>query len=196
MKNPLTETQSDALRELCNMGSGRAAWALSRLLGRTVVVDVPRVLPLRRSALVAELGADTQWVGVEFQVQGEATGLLALLLPAEEARGHAGLLLGTACEALGLLEKDALSEMGNILASSYLDTVAKVTGLWLLPSVPRLLEGTAEQVVLGLGAAEGEEPPLVLEAQWGVRGKPGLAGRLLVMPAPQTVPSLLAGLGL
>ncbi len=196
MKNLLTEMQSDALRELCSMGSGNAVGALSRLVGRAVTVDVPRTLPLRRSALAAELETGEPWVSVEFLVQGEAQGQLVLLLPVSEALGHATLMLGKETGTLGELERDALSEMGNILASSFLDTVARVTGLWLQPSVPRYREGTASDLVMGLHQAGTEEPALVFESQWAVRGKPGLSGRLWIFPDVETVPALLAGLGL
>lgn len=178
------------------MGAGNAVGALARLLGRAVTVDVPRTLPLRRSALAAELGTGAPWVTVEFLVQGEAQGQLVLLLPASEALGHASLLLGKESGALGELERDALSEMGNILASSFLDTVARVTGLWLQPSVPKYREGAAGELVMGLHQEGSEEPSLVFESQWAVRGKPALSGRLWVFPDAATVPSLLAGLGL
>jgi chemotaxis protein CheC len=188
--------QSDALRELCSMGSGNAVGALSRLLGRAVTVDVPRTLPLRRSALAAELETGEPWVAVEFLVQGEVQGQLVLLLPASQALGHASLMLGRESDGLGELERDALSEMGNIVASSFLDTVARVTRLWLQPSVPTYREGAASELVMSLHQRGAEEPPVVFESQWAVRGKPGLSGRLWVFPDADTVPSLLAGLGL
>jgi chemotaxis protein CheC len=196
MNAPLTELALDGLRELCSMGAGCAAGALSRLLGgQAVWVDVPRVAPLRRSALAAEL-----WPGrtaaVEFHVQGEAAGLWVLLMPEPAALQLAGALLGTAPRSLGPAEQDTLCEVGNILACSFLDTWARVTGLWLQPSVPRWLAGTAEETVMGLRYVDGEEPPVVLEATWASRADPALCGRLLVLPDGETVASLLAGMGL
>ena len=196
MKNLLTETQSDALRELCSMGAGNAVGALSRLVGRTVTVDVPRTLPLRRSALAAELGTGAPWVAIEFRVEGEVQGHLVLLLPVPDALGHASLMFGKECGALGALEQDALAELGNIVASSFLDTVARATGLWMQPSVPGYREGAASDLVMGLQLPGAEEPALVFESQWAVRGKPGLSGRLWVFTEMDTVPSLLASLGL
>jgi chemotaxis protein CheC len=196
MNTPLSDTALDGLRELCSMGAGHAVGALSRLLGgQAVLLQVPRAVPLRRSALAAELGPG-QWVAVEFHVQGEAAGLLVLLLPEAAASAMAAALLGRPPGPLGALEQDALCEVGNILASSFLDTWARVTGLWLQPSVPRWLMGTAEAAVMGLRYGDGDEPGVVLEAQWMARGNPALHGRLLLLPDAGTVTSLLAGLGL
>ena len=196
MNGPLSDTALDGLRELCSMGAGHAVGALSRLLGgQAVLLQVPRAGPLRWSALAAELGGG-EWVAVEFHVQGEAAGLLVLLLPAEAASAMAAALLGKVPGPLGAPEQDALCEVGNILASSFLDTWARVTGLWLQPSVPRWLAGTAEEAVMGLRCGDGDEPTVVLEAQWMARGNAALQGRLLVLPDNGSVSSLLAGLGL
>ena len=196
MNAPLSDRALDGLRELCSMGAGHAVGALSRMLGgQPVLLQVPSVAPLRRSALAAGLGPG-EWVAVEFHVQGEAAGLLVLLLGGESAAALAAALLGRPPGPLGELEQDALREVGNILASAFLDTWARVTGLWLKPSVPRFVAGSAEDTVMGLRYADGDEPGVVLEAQWVARGNPALHGRMLVLPAAGTVPSLLAGLGL
>jgi len=196
MNPPLSDLALDGLRELCSMGAGQAVGALSRLLGgEAVMLNVPRAVPLRRSALAAELGPGAH-VAVEFHVQGEAAGLLVLLMSEPSALQLAGALLRRPSAETGPLEQDALSEVGNILASAFVDAWTRVTGLWLQPSVPRWLHGSAEEVVMGLRYADGEEPPAVLESTWAARTRPGVNGRLLVLPDGETVEPLLAALGL
>lgn len=198
----LTERQLDALREAANVGCGHAATALSQMLGgRRVEIDVPEAHLAGPASLLEKLGGPAaQVVAVGFEMRGSATGFLQLALPAASARQLAGLLLGASLPdgPLSADAESAIAETGNILASAYLSALGKLAKLTLLPSIPKLQQGSAEALV-------GPQPPgelLLLETRFSGRSGPRepelkiLLGHFLVVPGPESVHRLLQALGL
>ena len=131
MNPSLTEIQLDALRELANIASGTAATALSQMLAREVEINVPRALALPPADAVDECGDPEQHVaGVVVPIQGDIDGIVLLLIPYEQAENLCGLL---GVEAHTEVGDSALREIGNILATSYLNGLGAMTGMELSP---------------------------------------------------------------
>ncbi|MHB1843796.1 MAG: chemotaxis protein CheC [Deltaproteobacteria bacterium] len=133
-----SELQLDALREIGNIGCGRAVGALARLLANARIIgEVPSSTEVRPGALTELLGAASEplWVA-EFQLREGQAGLLLCAMPTRAAEELLGRLLpagpggGTALSAL--------SEAANILASAYLDGIAALTGVSIVPSPPQV----------------------------------------------------------
>src|SRR4051812_29533556 len=122
MRSP-TQLQLDALREVANIGCGRAANALSQLVGgRKVEIGVPEVKmsPVERLSDLAG-GVDARVVAVTLGMSGELSGKLVLVLPERDGFHLAGLLLnGTVGTSLSDVQRSALAEAANILASACL----------------------------------------------------------------------------
>ena len=136
MNPSLSEIQLDALRELANIASGTAATALSQMLAREVEINVPRALALPPADAVDECGDPEQHVaGVVVPIQGDIDGMVLLLIPYEQAEILCSLL---GVEAHTEVGDSALREIGNILATSYLNGLGSMTGLELEPSPPQL----------------------------------------------------------
>ena len=97
----LTARQEDALREVANMGSAKAASMLARLVGDVgVLVDVPVVLSANRYQLGWLLGGrDVKVHAATFGIEGELPGQLWWVLKDDDARGHCQqkALLSTGC---------------------------------------------------------------------------------------------------
>jgi chemotaxis protein CheC len=194
--NPsLSEIQLDALRELANIASGTAATALSQMLAREVEINVPRALALPPADAVDECGDPEQHVaGVVVPIQGDIDGIVLLLIPYEQAENLCGLL---GVEAHTEVGDSALREIGNILATSYLNGLAAMTGMQLEPSPPLLHTDMLAAIVSSLlvGAAGTHDLALVLDSELDVSGDP-CSISFLLLPTSGQIVDLLAPLGL
>jgi chemotaxis protein CheC len=192
---PLSDIQLDALRELANIASGTAATALSQMLAREVGISVPRALALPPAEAVEACGDPEAYVaGVVVPIRGDIDGLVLLLIPFDQAEGLCRLL---GVEAHTEVGDSALREIGNILATSYLNGLGAMTGLEMEPSPPQLHSDMLGAIVstLLVGVAGAGELALVLDSELDVSGEPCSISFLLVPTAGQ-ITHLLAPLGL
>lgn len=139
----LTPMQLDALCEIGNIGSGNAASALSTMLDKPVNISVPTIRILDYSEVVENMGgAEKLMAGLLLSVSGDVTGMLMFLLEKEFANMVLSTLLGEEVEAgsgeLDEMGSSAIREIGNIMASSYINAIASMTGMVIDISVPSL----------------------------------------------------------
>jgi chemotaxis protein CheC len=196
-----TPLQLDALREIANVGCGHAASALSKLVGgRKVEIAVPHAGLAQVAELPRMLGGEgLPVVAAGFDIVGQLTGHLLVVLPQDDAQALTGHMLRQ--QQQGPLEgdhRDAFSEVGNILASACLSAIGSLSGFKLLPSVPNLKQDLAGRVVaeealqrkIGLN-----DVVVVLEARFATVASPPFSGQLLVLPDPASLRLLLQKLG-
>jgi chemotaxis protein CheC len=190
-----TELQLDGLRELANIGSGTAATALSRLLGRAIDMDVPTVLALPLADAVDAAGpAEALTTAIVLPIAGDVEAMVLLLFPPEDA--------ATLCALLGADPEDevgqsALGEIGNILGSAYTGALATMTGLELHPLPPATatdMMGAVVASVLAAGA-HATDLALLLDSDLVVEGAQCSFSFMLV-PSEAGVDELLTRLGL
>ncbi|MFC3797785.1 chemotaxis protein CheC [Cohnella sp. GCM10012308] len=136
------EFKMDVLREVGNIGAGHAATALSRLLDKPIDMAVPKVSFIPFEDIADRVGgAEEVVVAIFLRVEGEAPGNMFFLMSQNQARLLLqGLLHFELSEGPDYteMEMSALSEIGNILAGSYLSSLADLTGLPLSPTVPAI----------------------------------------------------------
>jgi chemotaxis protein CheC len=195
VNSPLSDIQLDALRELANIASGTAATALSQLLTREVEISVPLALALAPADAVEACGdAEEHVAAVVVTLQGDIDGIVLLLIPYAQAEILCGLLGVQPHTEVG---DSALLEIGNILATSYLNGLAAMTGLTLEPSPPQLhsdmLGAIVSTVVVGVSGAD--DLALVLDSELDVSGEP-CSISFLLLPTSGQISDLLAPLGL
>lgn len=150
----LAPIQQDALKELLNIGFGRAAASLSQLTGHRVLLDVPEVSihPLSglRDALSSVIADDVASVHQIFsgQVAGDA-----LLILNHDAAGVLKQLL-TDEPALPLQidasAREVLTEVGNILLNACLGTFGNLLNVQVSFSIPHLSLDTLQGVLQSL----------------------------------------------
>lgn len=196
----LDSRQQDTLRELSNIGMGHAATSLSQLVGRTIMLHVPRVMTVDLSEVPDLLGGPERLVaGVILKLEGAAGGNMLLVLPRASAEQLLQILLGPAAGLDDELGVSTLKEIGNILASSYLNALGEMLGMTLYPSIPQLaydMAGAVIDHVLGeLG--ESGDLALVLETEFSgdeVAAEP-IRGHFFLLPDPRTLELVLAAVG-
>lgn len=135
----LNEMQIDMLREIGNIGAGNAATALATILDEKVDMSVPSVRITGFDEAVENLGgAESLTVAVLVNFGGDANGMIMFLLNVEDAKSIMDILVGEddGEEGLSEMKISGIKEIGNILASSYINAISALTGLTIEVSVP------------------------------------------------------------
>lgn len=196
----LTEEHLDALREVSNIGVAHAATALSQLIGRSISLQVPKVLMTDITKVPEALGgAEKIVVGIYLQMLGDARGNILIILPRESALKLLSRLLprekseGT---LLTELEISALKEVGNILASAYLNALGALMRKTLIPSVPVLSFDMAGAVIDYVLIELGEVGDLALMVETEFFGEDEkISGQFFLLPDPESLKVILTSIG-
>lgn len=191
----MSESRLDILREICTIGAGHAATALSQLTARRIDLEVPHVLFARIEEVPRIAGGAEQVVdGLYFRILGDARGVILMLFPEESGREIVRLTLGgrevSPDDPLGV---SARQEIGNILASAFLSAIGQFAGLSLIPSVPgyaRDMAGSILDPVL-IELSRIEDTALVIETVFREAGE-GIRGHFFLLPDPRTLEAMLS----
>ena len=197
----LTDRQLDALREIGNVGMGHAATALSQLTGKTIHLEAPRVRLTDTDSMAGFLGeAEGPAVGIHLRMLGAAQGYILMVFPQENALRILEDLLPRKLSGDGSftdLELSALKEVGNILASAYLNALGGLLRMTLIPSVPILeVDSTAKVIGSALsefGVAGGMA--LMLDTEFFSRDE-RISSKIFLLPAPSSLNVILNALGI
>ena len=141
----------DALRELINIGVGRAAGALNDMVGAHVELRVPSV----RLVSPTDIKEATTWVNeqelatVRMGFSGEIQGTTELVFPADSASKLVALLAGeeVGTPDLDSLRAGALTEVGNILLNAVMGSITNVLERHISYELPTYSEETPEDLV-------------------------------------------------
>lgn len=190
-----SDLQLDALREIANIGSGTAGTALAAMLGRSVDLSVPHVEAVPLVAAVEAVGEPSRpTTAVLLPIMGDMDGVVLLLFRPDAA--------DTLCRLLGVepgteVGDSALSEIGNVLGTSYLNSIAAMTGLALEPRPPEVVTDVLGAIVSSVltHVAGGDDVALLLDTQLKVEDEECAVSFLLV-PEGDGVQELLTRLGL
>lgn len=132
----------DVLREIGSIGTGNAATALSGLLSRKVEMTLPQVEIQGYNEAIASMGGpETIVSGVLVKLSGEINGLMLYIQRLDFINLVLGQVLSeqiTGYDQLREIEISALVEIGNIMISSYVSAIAKLTGISVNLSVPAI----------------------------------------------------------
>ncbi|HSD03032.1 MAG TPA: chemotaxis protein CheC [Gaiellales bacterium] len=157
-----SELQRSALLEIANIGSGNAATALSQLLGKPVEIGYAEALLATLAEAADKIGAAASPSAVVDTPVADDGGKVLLLFP-----DGAGEQL---CELFGTrlddeMGRSALREVGNILASSYLNAVVEMTGMTLEPEPPTIeVDLLGSLVQRSLQGARAEDPTVLMRS--------------------------------
>ena len=185
-----------AYRDLVRHGTDNAIAGLSQMLERDVAItslnaskipvyDIPDLFG----------GRDAVTVGIYLAVTGCADGHMFLIYPPPIALGLVDLLLGETpgtTQTLDELEASALGEMGNIMGSFFLNALADLCCLDLMPSPPAVMMDMAGAILSAILAdlSQESDETLIVEASFSVAGEE-IDGNFVVMPSPNLLQILL-----
>jgi chemotaxis protein CheC len=181
----------DGLREMGNIGAAHASTALSTLINRDIVVEVSENFMCTTQQLPEALDdPEQQVVGVFLEANGPGKGGIMLMFSLDMATTLVDMMLSRphAVRELDELDRDAISEVGNICASAYLNAVAKFCGVTLLPSPPGVAVDMLHAILqfpAAMADAEADEL-MVIKTQFVFDGSI-CSGFMLYLPDRETV---------
>ncbi len=138
----MNDMKLDILKEMGSIGGGNAATALSSMLNARVSMALPRAEILEFNEALARLG-DPEIViaGVLVELTGEIQGIMLFIIPEVFSDEVLFRMLGktrTALLELDEIESSVLTEIGNIVISSYITALSSLAGVEVELSVPQL----------------------------------------------------------
>jgi chemotaxis protein CheC len=187
------ELQQSALREIANIGSGHAATALSQLLGRPVEIGYSEALLTVLAEAIDRIGAPmSRSAVVDTPIKADG-GTVLLVFPDDTGEQLCQLLGTSLTDEIGLT---ALQEVGNILATSYLNAIVEMTGMELEPEPPTVEVDLLGQLLSQSGASGGSptDPTVLMRSQMTVEASTAKFSFLFV-PRIGSVETLLDRLG-
>lgn len=132
----------DTLKEIANIGSGTAAGSLASLLKDKITMTVPRVdTPEFKNLPDILNGADKVVASVLVRISGDIKGMMMYIMDEHSACTLTNRLLNKNNRSLydfGEMELSVITEIGNILTSSYLMSLSSLLKFKISKSVPSL----------------------------------------------------------
>lgn len=190
----------DVLTEVGNIGAGNAMTALSSMIGQLVDIEVPAVKILGfQDAIDYAGGAEKTIAGILVPITGEIEGEILFLLEEDLV----GLVVSTffGVEDVNLLNltpdmNSALTELGNIMAASYINAIATLTGMTMQVEIP-MLSVDMLGAIMSVPAAElGEmSDKLLYIDNLMVINKVSIKSKMMLLPTVESLDRLLRSLG-
>ena len=196
--------QLDAMREVGNIGAGNAATALSIMLARPVDMDVPKAELVSIYELAEYYGDPLTMVSAVFvRSEGEFTCSLIFIQEEDESRKLVDLLIGQQMGGMdpasvpAEMRDSALTEVGNIILSSFLNAINVLIGGTHSISVPGVAHdmlGSILDVVASIFGQSGEHA-LIVDTALKVENVEGrVSGKVVMLPDPGSLEILLGKL--
>ena len=190
------DEQLKAYADLVMRGSTHAISALSQMVGQEVKVDFFGTKQVPITGIPDLVGGREAFaVAVYLAVGGSARGHVFLMYSPQTALQLVDLLLGDppgTATSFDEMEESALAEMGNVMASFFLNVLADATNLDLKPSPPAVMMDMVG-AILDVAVAdifEDSDTALAVEASFSTDIH-DITGTFLVLPTRKMLEALL-----
>ncbi|MCL1844014.1 MAG: chemotaxis protein CheC [Defluviitaleaceae bacterium] len=191
----------DILKEIGSMGTAHAATALSKMVNKKVTMPVPNVSWVDFQNVANFVGGpENVIVGILVSLSGNIQGMMMHLMEVESAHTLAELIIGPTPSDdkyfFGEMERSVVEEVGNIMLSSYLSSLAGLTNSMIKPSIPYMSVDMAN-AILSVPASEfGKmaDQILFIESQISVENK-DISGCFVLVPNLHSFYRILRALG-
>ena len=193
----LSAMQLDALKEVCNIGVGNAATALSQLLGRTIDMTVPSVNVVPFDNILEDVGEEETAIGVVVRVLGNTPGNILIVFHSETIFDIVYSLTGVKDKGLNELSSSVICEIGNILSGAFMNSLALFTNLSNMPSVPAVSYDMTSAILSTTFIESGQYDDYVLDLETEfIQGTTKTnSGHFYYIPMPGSLEKILNTLG-
>jgi len=193
----LTEIQLDALREVGNIGAGNAATALSQLINKKVDMTVPAVNVISFNEIFDKIGGEELVIGVIVRVLGDAPGNILFIFQEKIALELIEQLTGSKESSISDMGSSVLAEVGNIISSTYMNAISKLTGLLITPSVPATTSDMLGAILSTTFIESGQFDDYVLDIEtMFLQNNETVSGNFYYIPMPGSLEKILNSLGI
>jgi len=150
-ENYLTPAQMDILKELINIGIGRAAGVLNEMTSFHILLDVPFIKVLPHKALKREIEefGSSRIAAVSLGFNGPFSGTAALVFPPDSASKLVTVLTGEepGTPDLDSVRAGTLTEVGNIVINGVMGSIGNIIEQRINYSVPTYMEDTIDNLL-------------------------------------------------
>ena len=193
----LSSVQLDVLQEVGNIGAGNAATALSELLNEKVDMTVPAVKIVPFDGIFSSVDVEKVVIGVIVRVLGDIPGNILFTLEKEVALNIISTLLGKEQQEITEIGSSALCEIGNIISSSFMNAIAKLTNLEVKPSVPAVTLDMMAAILSTTFIESGQFDEYVLDLETNfLQENQKIRGHFYYIPMPGSLEKILSSLGI
>lgn len=197
----LNDIQIDVLREIGNIGSGNAASSLAMMLSDKIDIDVPVVRILDLEEVMEQMGgAEQMIVGLLLSLEGDVTGMMMFLLHENFAKSLLASLLGMdtpMVEEMDEMGYSAIQEVANVMAASYVNAIAEMTGFAINISPPDLCVDMLGAIlsVPAIHYANISDKIIFIEDRFSGRNL-NAPNHILMIPDVESLNKIMASLGI
>ncbi len=191
----------DVLKEVCNIGAGNAATSLSQILSRKVEMNVPNAKVVGFNDLMSSFVNEEMVVlGVMLLLEGDIDGSMIFIMPKSSAGVMLSPLLGKEYSEDTVFDEmdfSASKEIGNIIVSAYINSLATMTGFKIRVSEPFATVDMAASIlsvpVIELGRQT--DNVLFMESYIACDGIE-LGGHFIMLPSLESYGKIMKALGM
>lgn len=193
----LTTFQLDALREVSNIGAGNSATALSMLLGTKIDMSVPNTNLIEFDELFNSY-KENEVVAVLVKVLDDIPGSILYVFEKDVALNMISKMISNDEETLTEMGISVIGEIGNIISSSFMNSIANFTGLKATASVPAVANDMLSAILVSTFVETGQHQEYVLDIETLFMGEGShkIEGHFYFVPAPGSLEKILESLGI
>lgn len=193
----LSSLQLDALQEVSNIGAGNSATSLSILLGTKIDMTVPSTNLIEFDELFNNY-KENEVVAVLVKVLDDIPGSILYVFEKEVALNMISKLIRQDESSLTEMGISVMGEIGNIIASSFMNAIANFTGLKATASVPAVANDMLSAILVSTFVESGQHQEYILDIETLFIGdeKNKIEGHFYFVPAPGSLEKILESLGI
>lgn len=193
----LNSLQLDALKEVANIGAGNSATALSILFSQKIDMAIPNVDIIKFDELLDSYGEE-EVVAVLVKVLGGIPGSVLYVFEKNIAVNIIEKLTGKRSEYMDEMGCSVISEVGNIISSSFMNAIAEFIKVEAIASVPAIANDMISAVLIStfVEAGQHEEHILDIQTHFIGHGSSEIQGHFYYIPSPGALERILESLGI
>lgn len=194
--NKLSNFQLDALKEVANIGAGNSATALSMLLQEKIDMTIPNLNLIELNTLLNSY-KDNVVVAILVKVLDEIEGSILYVFSEETALNIVSKLTAKKESYIDDMGESVLKEIGNIIASSFMNSIADFTNLKATASVPAIANDMLISILSYIFVETGQYEDNILDIEILFKGDgEKIEGHFYFVPSPGSLEKILKALGI
>ena len=170
------------------------------MLGKKIDMTVPAVNIVKMDDLINSAG-EKEVIGILVKVLGDIKGSIEgqVEFEKDKAMQIANKLIGNNdMTELNSMSTSALCEIGNIVSASYMNSIAKFTGLEISPSVPELADDMSSSILSIVFVESGQYDDYILDIEtiFLDENNNNLGAHFYYVPEPGSLEKILKTIGI
>jgi len=197
----LNDVQLDALQEISNIGASHAATALSQMVNRDIQIGIPKVKVVQLEESITLLRDEEEIAGVYLKISDEVPMYILLLLSKDSSLYLSSLLMGVELDPskqiLDEMDQEALKEVGNIMMTSFFNSVTELIGISMIPGPPQIAYDSPEVILESVMVrfSEVASDVVLFDSDVGDAENKSFKINMFLLPEPRSVDIILSKLG-